>query len=153
MPCEQRHRRRVILFPSLLALCLAATPATAHPQSALDAESLRAAIRTDGQTFMPVSAQTLATPQATRRDSLKNGLIIGGAIAGAMAILGTKLADCPDARDTCPGAKALGIAGTVAAGAALGGAIDLLIDVRPAPAPFTPTPMRRNVVVGGRVRW
>ena len=94
------------------------------------------------------------TSRSPSRDSIKNGVLLGAAVAAALSVVGSKIADCPDAARSCPGTKALGIGLTVAAGAAIGAGLDLLFSVDAGfPGAAAPTAVRHDIVVAGRIRW
>src|SRR5688572_25719736 len=61
----------------------------------------------------PSPAPPATTPAAPgkRRDSLKNGAIIGGAIGFALGLVAAGIADCPgdDASGSCPAARVGGL--------------------------------------------
>jgi hypothetical protein len=112
-----------------------------------------AKVDSDAQPAPPASPAA-GTTRAASRDSIRNGLLIGAAVAAAVSILGTRMADCPDGAEECPGTKALGIALTVATGAAIGAGIDLLFAVDAGPGRrLAPAGMRRDMFVAGRIKW
>lgn len=165
---------RVFLYPPLLAAgWLVGVPMAAGAQPVADVatevvsrgdgvpdrglgwdfDSLRQDLGSDGQTSTPAASASDAS-RKTERDSIKNGLLIGAAVGTVLAVLGAKAGDCPSSpRESCPGTKALGIAITVATGAAIGAGIDLLVDVKASPGAVTPTSMQRDILVAGRLRW
>lgn len=101
-----------------------------------------------------VQAPAPAPSPTARRDSIKNGLLIGAAVGAVLSILSSKIADCPDsAEGSCPGTKVLGIAVTVVTGAAIGAGVDLLFAVDPGPGGATRPGVRRSIFVSGRIRW
>ncbi len=173
--CGAAARGRVVLYRVLLAVgWLACAPMAAGAQPLADTATVLASSRecvpdrdlgrdvdarceglgADAQTATP-PASAGGTSPATPRDSIKNGLLIGAAVAAVVSIFASKMADCPDGADgRCPGTKALGIAITVATGAAIGAGIDLLLTVDASPGAVTPTGVRRrDVFVAGRISW
>src|SRR5690606_21717256 len=94
---------------------------------------------------IPQQSPSVQDPsRASKRDSVRNGLIIGAAVAAALSIFGTQIADCPDGKESCAGTKALGIGFTIAAGAAIGAGIDLLFEVNHAPSTLKPARIRQH---------
>lgn len=110
-----------------------------------------------------------ATPAATspaparRRDSLKNGAIIGGLIGLAFGVLGSSIADCPgdDPGGSCPGTRVGGVIMSTALWAGIGIGVDAMVtDRTPALAsPGKSGPRRRTKTLPPRpslattVRW
>ncbi len=165
---------RVDVYPLLLAACwIACVPmeAGAQPAAAVPTElisrlaivpdrdvgrasdSLAEGLESNGQAAAPAPSPTRKSP-AAKRDSIKNGLLIGAAVGAVLSGFGTQIADCPGhGGGSCPGFRALGIAVTVATGAAIGAGIDLLFAVDPGPGGATRTGVRRGILVAGRIRW
>lgn len=165
--------RRVYLYPLLLAACwIACVPMEAGAQPAANvptelisrleivpdrdfgraSASLAEGLDSHVQAAAPAPSPTRKPP--AKRDSIKNGLLIGAAVGAVLSVLSSKIADCPDsAEGSCPGTKALGIAVTVATGAAIGAGVDLLFAVDPGPGGATRTGVRRGMFVSGRLRW
>lgn len=114
-------------------------------------DSLRHDLGSDGRTLTPAASASHGSPR-TKRDSIKNGLLIGAAVGSVLSVFGTKMADCPPPSERCPGTKALGIAITVATGAAMGAGIDFLVDVK-SPGLAPARSMQRDILVAGRLRW
>jgi hypothetical protein len=123
-----------IMFAALLAACLVgATRATAEPASA--SCSLRAAAEGACDDAVVARVQDPAPPAspsptpARRRDSLKNGAIIGGAIGLALGLIGSGIADCPgdDPSGSCPAARVGGVVLSTAIWAGIGVGVDALV--------------------------
>ena len=74
----------------------------------------------------PASAPTAP---ARRRDSLKNGAIIGGAIGFALGLIGSSIADCPgdDPSGSCPAARVGGVVLSTAIWSGIGVGVDALV--------------------------
>ena len=76
---------------------------------------------------------TPVTPRPTkRRDSLKNGAIIGGVIGFALGLVASGIADCPgdDPSGSCPGARVGGLMISTAFWAGVGIGLDALVTDR-----------------------
>lgn len=183
MMISNRHSERaclVYLYASLLAVCwIAGMPTEAGAQPAANvptelisrnqivpdrdfgraSDSLVQSLGPSMQASAPGPSPAPNSPMA-RRDSIKNGLLIGAAVVATLGVLSWGIADCPDsakdpdaAKGRCPGAKALGLAVAVATGAAIGAGIDLLFAVDPGPGGTTRAGARRGILVSGRIRW
>ncbi len=108
---------------------------------AVDVPANTNAVQDNGQTTVP------------RRDSLKNGMIIGATVVGLMSVFGTQIADCPNAAERCPGMRALGLVLGTAMGAGIGAGIDALLTVDTTHRAVTPTGGPRRIAVAHRVTW
>ena len=101
-----------IMIATAMTAGLAGAPCVAAERGAKTC-SLREAAegRCADASLTPI--QDPATPPQTtkRRDSLKNGAIIGGAIGLAIGLLGSGIADCPgdDPSGSCPWARVGGV--------------------------------------------
>ena len=109
------------------------------------------------------SPATPATPPASsgkRRDSLKNGAIIGGAIGFALGLVAAGISDCPgdDASGSCPAARVGGLVLSTAVWAGIGIGFDALVADRTAAIATPPTRRGRSrqlprPAVAMTVRW
>lgn len=171
---QSARTHRACLRPLLLAACwIACMPMEAGAQPVAEVptevisrleivpgrdigrspDSLAQRFGSNVQTSAPAPSPTPNSPTA-KRDSIKNGLLVGAAVGAVLSVLSSRMADCPDsAEGSCPGTKALMIAFTTAAGAGIGAGIDLLFAVDAGPWKVTPMGVRRNILVAGRIRW
>ena len=123
-----------IIFTATMAAGLVGAPrVAAEPATAVC--SLRAAVEgTCDEAALarlqePVSPAPASPPTTKRRDSLKNGAIIGGAIGLALGLIGSGIADCPgdDPSGSCPGARVGGVVLSTAIWAGIGVGVDALV--------------------------
>ena len=63
-------------------------------------------------------------------DSLRNGTLIGLGVGIGFGFLAAGIADCPDARESCPGTRALGFVMSAGVYSAIGAGIDAAITGR-----------------------
>lgn len=116
-------------------------------------DSLAQRFGSNVQTSAPAPSPTPNSP-TVKRDSIKNGLLVGATVGAVLSVLSSKMADCPDsAEGSCPGTKALMIAFTTATGAAIGAGIDVLFAVDTWPGGATPAGRRRGLLVSSGIRW
>lgn len=127
-------RRFAIAFAVATGL-LGTSRVTAEP--AAYACSLRAAF--EGTCVAAATARlqapappATATPPAKRRDSLKNGAIIGGSIGLALGLLASGISDCPgdNPSGSCPAARVGGVVVSTAVWAGIGIGLDALVTDR-----------------------
>ena len=80
----------------------------------------------------PAPAAPATPPPTKRRDSLKNGAIIGGAIGLAIGLVAAGISDCPgdDPGGSCPAARAGGVVVSTAVWAGIGIGLDALVTDR-----------------------
>lgn len=62
-----------------------------------------------------------------KRDSLKNGVLIGAGVGLAMGIIGAGISDCPESRQRCGGARAALLGFSIGVYAGFGAGIDALV--------------------------
>jgi hypothetical protein len=120
-----------------------------------DASSLPS--RQDQSSATPATAT--AAP-ARRRDSLKNGAIIGGVIGFALGLVAAGISDCPgdDPSGSCPAARAGGVIVSTALWTGIGIGFDALVADRTAGIATPPTQRGRTrrfprPSVAMTVRW
>jgi hypothetical protein len=77
----------------------------------------------------PPASGSAAPPPTRKRDSLKNGAIIGGAIGFAVGLIGSGIADCPgdDPSGSCPAARVAGVVLSTAIWSGIGVGVDALV--------------------------
>ena len=95
-----------------------------------------------------------------KRDSLRNGIIIGAVFGLATGVLTSGLADCPGSSDECPAFRIAGPVVSTAFYAAVGAGIDALVAGRTAVYVAPVTSMQaarstqgRQVALNLRLRW
>ena len=125
-----------LMFAAALTAGLA-SPTQASAASAIAPCSLRAAVEGTcddaglARLQEPAPAPATAAP-AKKRDSLRNGAIIGGAIGLAIGIVASGIADCPgdDPSGSCPAARVGGVVVSTALWAGVGIGLDALVTDR-----------------------
>ena len=133
----------------VVASAIVGVPQTSRADPSETACTLSAAV--DGTCETPSLARfqdrpTAPTPLAPskRRDSLKNGAIIGGAIGFAIGLVAAGISDCPgdDPSGSCPASRAGALVVSTAVWTGIGIGLDALVADRTA-AIATP-PARRG---------
>ena len=130
-----------------------AEPATACSLRALvDSSAVARSAKVDGTCDQadlarwqdPAATAPATPPPAKRRDSLKNGAIIGGVIGFALGLVASGIADCPgdDPSGSCPAARVGGVVVSTAFWAGIGIGLDALVTDRTNAVAPPPRPAR-----------
>lgn len=159
--------KQIVIAGAVAAVLAGASRVTAQPSTG--GCSLRAAA--DGSCGHAAMARlqdaAAASPPSTqapakRRDSLKNGAIIGGAIGLGLGLVAAGISDCPgdDPSGSCPAARAGGVVLSTAFWAGIGIGLDALVTERThaLSPPASPTRNRPRTLpprppLAMRLRW
>ncbi len=95
-----------------------------------------------------------------RGDSLRNGAIIGALVGAGVGLVVSRMADCPDARGSCPGFRVAALATSTAVYAGIGAGIDALVtgrttvyEARTGPSRVAAVPRDLGLGIRVRLRW